>query len=175
MQTTTRFPVRRVVLASLAGGLAEILWVALYASMTPLDASRVAHEVAASFVALPIGTGSTALGIGVHLLLSIAVAGAFAVLLWQPLARHRSPAATWLLAAAALAAVWAFNFGVLLPFVNPAFPTLMPHGVTLASKLLFGMSMAAVLDAGKPTASAKPGDKGGRLSAGLAPGAAAHD
>lgn len=139
------FPIRGVVLAGLAGGLAELVWVGLYAGFGPLEASRVAHEVTASFVATPMSAMSVWLGVAVHLLLALAVAFGFAALLWWPLARHRAPVLTWVLAAATLSAVWAVNFGVVLPVLNPAFVTLMPPGVTLASKLLFGMSMAAVL------------------------------
>lgn len=145
MQTGSRFPVRWVLLAGLAGGFAEIVWVSLYASIAPLDASRVAHEVTASFLAMPMGTASVWLGIGLHMFLALAVAAGFAGALWWPVARQHGPALTFILGAATLAAIWALNFTLVLPIVNPAFVTLMPHGVTLASKLLFGMSMAAVL------------------------------
>lgn len=49
-------------------------------------------------------------------------------------------------AMAALAAVWVFNFFVLLPSVNPAFTALLPYPVTLVSKLLFGLGMGMVLN-----------------------------
>jgi hypothetical protein len=145
---TSRFPLGRVFLAGLAGGFAEVIWVALYASFAPLDGSRVAHEVTSSFVVLPMGTVSVWLGVGVHMLLALAVAYGFAAVIWRPITRRHAPALTWVLGPAVLAAVWAMNFMVILPLLNPTFVTLMPHGVTLASKLLFGMGMAAVLMAG---------------------------
>lgn len=145
MQIGSRFPVRWVLFAGLAGGLAEIVWVALYASTAPLDASRVAHEVTASFVAMPMGTVSVWLGVGLHMLLALAVAAGFAALVSLPVARRHAPALTFTLGAATLAAIWAMNFTLVLPVVNPDFVALMPHSVTLASKLLFGLSMAAVL------------------------------
>jgi hypothetical protein len=40
--------------------------------------------------------------------------------------------------------VWAVNFFVVLPQVNPAFVHLPPYGVTLISKLLFGLAAARV-------------------------------
>jgi hypothetical protein len=43
---------------------------------------------------------------------------------------------------AALAAVWGINFLVALPRLNPDFVHLLPYGVTLASKLLFGVAAA---------------------------------
>ena len=46
----------------------------------------------------------------------------------------------------ALGLIWAVNFFVLLPAINPLFVELMPHGVTLLSKLLFAVAMAATLE-----------------------------
>jgi hypothetical protein len=45
----------------------------------------------------------------------------------------------------ALAAVWAVNFLIVLPYINPEFVRLLPYSVTLLSKLLFGLSAATVL------------------------------
>jgi hypothetical protein len=42
---------------------------------------------------------------------------------------------------AALVAIWAANFFVVLPVVNPDFVTLMPYTVTLISKIGFGITM----------------------------------
>jgi hypothetical protein len=46
-----------------------------------------------------------------------------------------------------LGAVWAFNFLVVLPQLNPDFVALMPPAITLASKLLFALAMARMLEA----------------------------
>ena len=48
-------------------------------------------------------------------------------------------------AAFLLALVWTLNFFIILPWLNPAFVTLMPYSVSLASKLLFGVTMGIVL------------------------------
>jgi hypothetical protein len=53
-----------------------------------------------------------------------------------------------LVAAAALAAVWAVNFLLILPSVNPAFTALLPPAATFVSKLLFGVCMALAFEAG---------------------------
>jgi hypothetical protein len=45
----------------------------------------------------------------------------------------------------ALLAVWAANFFIALPYLNPEFVRLLPYHVTLLSKLLFGLSAAIVL------------------------------
>jgi hypothetical protein len=44
-----------------------------------------------------------------------------------------------------LATVWAVNFLLVLPYLNPRFVDLLPYSVTLASKLLFGLAAATVL------------------------------
>jgi len=53
-------------------------------------------------------------------------------------------------AAVSLTLVWAINFFVVLPVLNPAFITLMPFGITLASKVLFGIAMGSVLLTSSP-------------------------
>ena len=40
------------------------------------------------------------------------------------------------------AAIWAFNFFVLLPQINPEFVALVPYAIALPSKLLFGLGLA---------------------------------
>jgi len=59
---------------------------------------------------------------------------------WLPLARRLRPELTIVSATAALALVWAVNFFLVLPHVNPAFTMLMPYPVTFISKLLFGLA-----------------------------------
>lgn len=44
-----------------------------------------------------------------------------------------------------LATVWAINFFLVLPALNPWFITLMPYLVTSASKMLFALTMAIIL------------------------------
>jgi hypothetical protein len=41
--------------------------------------------------------------------------------------------------------VWVLNFFLVLPWLNPAFVALLPYGVTLVSKLLFGLAMGLTL------------------------------
>jgi hypothetical protein len=43
-----------------------------------------------------------------------------------------------------LAGVWAMNFLVILPIINPDFVLLVPYGASLASKVLFGVAAAFV-------------------------------
>lgn len=135
-----------ILLASLAGGAAEIFWVALYSSFTPLEGMVVAREVTASlFPAFAVGTSGAWLGILIHMVLAVALGYAFAFVIWMPFARQRGVVATLTVSALTLATVWTMNFFVVLPVLNPTFITLMPYPVTFASKMLFALSMALAL------------------------------
>jgi hypothetical protein len=46
---------------------------------------------------------------------------------------------------ATLAMVWAVNFLVILPILSPGFVGLVPYEASFLSKILFGVSAAAVL------------------------------
>jgi hypothetical protein len=46
---------------------------------------------------------------------------------------------------AALTCVWAINFFVVLPVIDPAFILLVSYPVSLISKLLFGLAAAEVV------------------------------
>lgn len=136
----------RVLVAGLAGGIAEILWVLVYGAFAPVSAAEVAREVTASV--LPGAAAwavAPALGVGIHLALSIALAGAFVAGLARLFPGRHGAAGYVAIGVAALAGVWALNFLLVLPLLNPRFVTLMPYAATLFSKALFGMTMGAVL------------------------------
>ncbi|HET9405451.1 MAG TPA: hypothetical protein VFO57_12795 [Burkholderiales bacterium] len=133
-------------LAGLAGGAAEVAWVSLYSSATDTSGMTVAQQVTASVAPVAAALPSAPLlGIAIHMLLSVALGLAFAATIWRLAAPRLGSAALLATAAASLALVWAFNFLVVLPALNPAFVMLMPLGATLASKLLFGIAMGSVL------------------------------
>lgn len=135
-----------ILTASLACGLAEIIWVSLYASFTPLTAATIANEVTASLLpAYAAGVTGVWLGVTIHLLLSITLGYAFGYLLWKPYVRQHGMIATLVVSVLTLAAVWAMNFLVILPSLNPTFLTLLPYSVSFASKLMFAMAMAITL------------------------------
>lgn len=136
-----------LLLAGLAGGVAEILWVALYGFFAQASGSEIARQVAASlWPSLASGALAVPTGVAIHLALSLALGAIFAAAIWLPFARQRGGVVTLASAVAALAGVWAMNFFIVLPALNPAFVTLMPYGVTLFSKLLFGIAMAWTLN-----------------------------
>lgn len=135
-----------IVLAGLCGGMAEIVWVAIYSAMTPVSAMEVARQISASvFPAMADSSAAAPVGIAIHLLLSLLLAGVFTVSVWLPFARRLRFTPALLVAVAALSGVWAINFFVILPLLNPVFVTLMPYEITLVSKMLFGLAMGGVL------------------------------
>jgi hypothetical protein len=144
------FIVRKVLLAGLCGGLAEVLWVALYASMSSVSGTEVARQVAVTvFPGAADLAAAPVLGIAVHLVLSLALGAIFAWAVWIPFARRLDFPAAMMTALATLLAVWAVNFFVILPVLNPRFVTLMPYGASLISKALFGIAMAWALEYGQ--------------------------
>ena len=158
---------RMLLLAGFAGGLAEVVWVGLYCALTPLTGQDVMREVA-----LAVGGGAIdpswqpAAGLAVHFGLAIALAAVFGAALASLLERGMPVGAVVPLAAVTLVAVWANNFFVVLPAIAPGFVELMPLAVTAASKVLFGLSMGAVLYRGMTrTSRARAIGIGGRTSA----------
>jgi len=136
----------RILMAGLAGGVAEIVWVLAYGAFAPVSAAEVAREVTASLLpGAASWTAAAALGVAIHLALSIALAYAFVAWLERLLPGTRGAARHIAIAVGALAGVWAINFLVVLPLVNPRFVTLMPYAATFLSKALFGAVMGAVL------------------------------
>jgi hypothetical protein len=138
--------VRRGVIAGAAGGVAEIVWIVLYAFATGSSAANVAQAVTAAAGMNGVLPAAPAfLGVLVHMtlavLLGIALAG-----LWQMLCDARfSQTGMALSVVASLAGIWAVNFFVVLPLVSPSFVHLLPYPVTLISKILFGAAAAASL------------------------------
>jgi hypothetical protein len=140
----------RVLVAGLAGGIAEILWVLAYGAFAPVSATEVAREVTASVLpGAAASAAAPALGVGIHLALSIALAGAFVAALARLFPGRHGAAGYVAIAVAALAGVWALNFLLILPVLNPRLVTLMPYAATLASKALFGLAMGAMLARGE--------------------------
>lgn len=136
---------RPILLAGLLGGVAEIAWIALYGGLADANAAEVSRQITATVVPPLAGSmHAPALGIAIHLMLSLALAAAFAVAV-RGAGIVRSSTGIIAFAVAALALVWSVNFHLVLPLWNPAFATLLPAGVTLASKLLFGLAMGAGL------------------------------
>jgi hypothetical protein len=140
--------IRAGAFAGLVGGSAEIVWVALYGSATGTPTAPVAQGVTQALIpSVAASPWSAGLGVLFHLTLAIALGVALATVLWFPARRLGFGHSEFPIATVALAAVWAINFLVALPQIEPAFVHLLPYGVTLLSKLLFGWTAAAVMRA----------------------------
>jgi len=142
----TRAGITRVlalgILAGVAGGLAEVGWISLYAAATGLDAGTVARGVTDT---LRLSTQApVAAGIAIHMGIAAGLGMAVAVAL-RPLRAHLDAFAFHAAVIGVLAAVWAINFMLVLPVVNPAFVAIVPFTVSFVSKLMFGVAAAASL------------------------------
>jgi hypothetical protein len=146
-----RFNVTRmIILAGAAGGTAEVLWVLIYCFGSPLQASLVAEEVTRSFVPQMVGPTAVMTGVFIHYVLAILIAAVAAVAYLRIFAADINEPAIFATSIAALVAIWATNFFVVLPIINPVFVTLMPYTVTLISKIGFGIAMSWIFAANMP-------------------------
>jgi hypothetical protein len=129
----------------LAGGVAEVGWIAFYGITTGTPTEPLARGIVESVIP-QLATASWAVGLGILIHMGLAVAIGVGLALFLRLALRRAGAGSFEfgLVMLALAAVWGVNFLVALPRLNPAFTHLLPYSVTLLSKLLFGLSAAAV-------------------------------
>lgn len=131
--------------AGLAGGAAEVAWIAIYRGLAGAGSADVARGITETvFPALAAAPYSVALGLAIHMVLAVGLGLAVAVLVARALPSLAGSWAEFALVVAILAGVWCMNFLVVLPVVNPAFVTIVPFGASLASKTLFGVSAALV-------------------------------
>lgn len=138
---------RTIILAGIAGGTVEVLWVMIYCLGSPLQASFVAEEVTRSFLPQMAGVTAVIAGLCIHYVLAVLIAGMAAAVYLRVFAGDIDEPAIFVTSIAALVVIWAANFFVVLPRVNPAFVTLMPYTVTLISKIGFGIAMSWIFAA----------------------------
>lgn len=135
-------------LAGLAGGAAEIAWIMLHSSVGNVDGAVVAQGVTSTFSSTAAASSAgVGLGIVIHMLIAVVLGIAIAVVSRAILPRSRSALLEPCFVIASLVGVWALNFHVLLPLINPEFVSLLPLEASLASKVLFGVAAAFVLSA----------------------------
>jgi len=131
------------VIAGLAGGLAEIAWISIYGTISGVSVDSVAQEITRS-IAPHASSSSVWAGILIHLTLAVGLGVGVAFAIRLLLLGHGRVYAEFSLVTLTLATVWAVNFLLVLPYLNPRFVDLLPYSVTLVSKLLFGVSAATV-------------------------------
>lgn len=133
-------------IAGLAGGAAEILWIAIFSRLSGGEAETVARGVTGTLIpGLEATAAGVPLGIAIHMGLAITLGIAIAVLVRSLLPRTAPPLIEPAAVISLLVGVWAINFFLILPAINPAFVTLVPYTASLISKILFGASAAFVL------------------------------
>jgi hypothetical protein len=133
-------------LAGIAGGGAEVAWIAIYGRVFGADAGAVADGVTRSiFPGLSAGALAVPLGVAIHMSLAIVLGVAVAALLARFAPRLCGTAVEPVAVVGLLVAVWATNFFLVLPALNPGFVDLVPYGASLTSKVLFGVAAAFVL------------------------------
>ena len=149
------------ILAGVAGGVAEIVWISFYSFYSHVSAMEVARQISITIIPTTANTYyAPILGAFIHLLLSIVLAFVFAATFLLPLSGRYGKKGIFLGSLMILAIVWKINFFVVLPLINASFISLMPFFVTLISKLLFGAAMAWVLVVMLPLQDATPCDAG---------------
>jgi hypothetical protein len=136
----------RGVAAGAAGGVAEIIWIFVYASATGADAASLARGVTtATGINLLLQGSSAAFGLAIHMVLAVTL-GIVLAFSWTEISRRWPKQFNpYAVVPVALAAVWAVNFLIVLPLVDPNFVQIVPYPVSLISKLLFGVAAAVVL------------------------------
>ena len=131
-------------LAGLAGGVMEVAWISFFQHLTGKEAAVVARGVTRSFVPDYATSGAVPLGIAIHMALAVGLGIAVAFVVSRLLPRIAGTVFEPLAVVLMLVGVWAVNFFVVLPAINPDFVTLVPYGASLASKVLFGVAAALV-------------------------------
>jgi hypothetical protein len=130
------------VLAGLAGGLAEVVWIWTYAVLTNSDAGLVARGVTDA-VRFNQNVSPVVSGIAIHMGLA-SILGVAVALAIRPVAGLLNGFGLYAALGAALFVVWAVNFLVVLPLVSPQFVDVVPYAVSLFSKVLFGITAAGI-------------------------------
>lgn len=137
---------RTGILAGLLGGLTEFGWVSLYADITGEDVRAFARGVtsAAGVRGFLPGFHSALLDIGANMTF-VVVLSVVLTFAWRAFAGKRNLTNPFPFMLAALAGVWVINFFAVLPLIRPGFIHLVPYPVSLASSLLVGAVVAAVV------------------------------
>ena len=74
-----------------------------------------------------------------------AILGVAVVVAMRPASAHLHGVRLYAAVTAALGIVWAVNFLIVLPIINPQFTDVVPYTVSFLSKILFGLAAACTL------------------------------
>lgn len=141
-QYPTRGTLPAFLIAGLAGGMAEAIFIAGYSQLMPVELAHIAREITASFSrSLADGTSSQILGLAIHFLLSLLIGAGFYVTFSFWSAWRMAPSFRFAISLSVLLVIWYLNFYFLLPNVNPTFVTILPLTITFTSKVVFGLAL----------------------------------
>ncbi|MBI5886205.1 MAG: hypothetical protein HZB85_06445 [Deltaproteobacteria bacterium] len=132
-------------IAGFAGGLAEVLVMGIYCGVSALSGITILSLITATFAPASFAFGALGAfdGLVIHLALSVAIGAGFAI--FQYLSHKDRVVVSYpfvvVTGALTLAGIWAFNFLILLPRINPAFAAYVPLAPSFVSKLSFGISL----------------------------------
>lgn len=137
---------RKIILAGLIGGIAEIVWISFYSHLSTINVTNIARQISSTILPFTAETYyAPMLGILIHLILSLILAYAFVFIVFRPVITRYGTTGILLSSVLSLLIVWKINFFIILPIINPTFTELLPVLVTLISKLLFGTAMGWAL------------------------------
>jgi len=132
-------------IAGIAGGAAEVSWIAIYANLSGSEAAIVARGITQTvFPQLVAPDAAIPLGIAIHMGLAIALGIAISALVRTHLAPSLPAIFEPVAVVGLLVGIWGINFFLILPAINPAFVTLVPYTASLISKISFGAAAALV-------------------------------
>jgi hypothetical protein len=137
---------RTGILAGVIGDLTEFGWATTYADITGEEARAFTRGItsAAGVRAFLPGFHSALLDLAVNMTF-VVVLSVILTFTWRAFARKRNLTNPFPFMLTSLTAVWVINFFVVLPIVRPALIHLVPYPVSLASSLLLGVAIAAVV------------------------------
>jgi membrane-associated HD superfamily phosphohydrolase len=133
------------VLAGLAGGLAEVIWIVLFSNLTLNDVTLVATGITQSVGLWQVATSARVpLGIAIHMSLAVILGISISIFLSKLEHCSLSKQVESLIVICVLAIIWGINFFFILPAINPAFVNIVPLPVSFLSKIIFGFAAAWV-------------------------------
>ena len=135
-------------LAGLVGGVAEIVWISIAHVFGGTSPVGVARAIAGTLGHSSTSATSTALmGASIHLALAGLLGGVMYMVWIRLMKPSKSRVSIMVFSIATLKAVWAINFYLVLPNLDPGFIVKVPVVNGLISKLSFAVAFCASIRA----------------------------
>lgn len=138
------------VVGGLAGGLAEIVFMGAYCLASGKSGASILSLITFTFSdrGFAFGPLGASAGVLIHFALSVLIGVLFSIAMFliDNNTDKESATRTVVSGAILLTGIWAFNFFILLPNINPEFVALVPAKVAFFSKFLFGLSLGVLVN-----------------------------